>query len=334
MVACSFFFSYTAEDIRADIVAYYAGAYASTGLLLSLSFIVTRKRKASPTASPNKYYLVLLLIVWICVGLSFGDMVLVEQSGKPASMMHLLSESAVVVLSVLVFFVFEHFQVQAAEKERTALVERQLLQEEQRFRLIDEQQKEVISLKHDLKSHMISVQSMLADAQYDEAIAYLDEYRGQTAILLSRSITGIPGIDALITEKATQAEGSGIKLDIKCEKLLEISISPYHFNIILSNALDNAIEACQKLDVDETPIIWLGLKSEGENLCIRVSNSSPAIDFTKGEFPATSKEDKLIHGLGLSTIKRVAEHYNGTMRCTYENGEFTLFVMCENSKRT
>jgi len=331
MVASSYIIGQSAAELRLNTVAYYIGAYASAVFLLLLAIMVTKKRSARLSTSPNKYYLALLLVVWICAGLSFGDMAIVEQSGASANLIHLLSEVAITALSVLFFFIFENFQIQADQKEHTALVERQLLQEEQRFKLIDTQLHEVKSIKHDITNHMTTIYTLLAKAQYDEATEYLNEYFIQTATILSRSITGKSSVDVLISEKISQAEKSGILFDIKADKLAEVNISTYHLNIILSNALDNAIEACLKISEITNRYISLGLKTEGDNLCIRVVNTSPPVDILADGLPATNKADRLQHGLGLSTITRVAEQYRGTILCAYSEGEFTLYVQVMNS---
>ena len=330
MLTSSFIFKYTASALRADAFMYFIGAYSSAVVLLCMTLIITKRRRTSLSATPNKYYLALALIVWICAGLSFGAVSIVEQSGNPAGLAQLLSETAIAALSVLVFFVFESYQVHAEQKEHTALVEQQLLQEEQRFMLIDEQHREVMAIKHDITNHMTSIRELLAELQYDEATKYLNEYIAQTSPVLKRSITGKPSVDVLISGKIAIAESAGIMFEIKSDKLLEVRISPFHLNIILSNAIDNAIEACRKLPGGADRYISLGMKTESDNLCIRIINSSLPTKIAAGGLPATSKDDSLHHGYGLSAIKRVVEHYDGAILCAYDNGEFTLYVQIMN----
>ena len=43
--------------------------------------------------------------------------------------------------------------------------------------------------------------------------------------------------------------------------------------------------------------------------------------------PRTSKRDTEIHGIGLRSIRGIAERYHGTMTVTAENGIFTLTVL-------
>jgi len=330
MVVTSFIFQYTVPDLRSDSMAFYIGVYVSKALLLCFAFMVARKRGGRLLATSNYHYPLLLLIAWICVGLSFGDMLIVEQSGRPAGLVHLLSELAIAILSVLVFFIFESFQAHALQKERTALVEQQLRQEEHRYRLIDDQNSEIRAIKHDMANHLTSIHKLLAEAQYSEAVGYLDEYIKQASPALTRPVTGKPSVDALITEKIGLAESMGVAFDIKADRLSKIHVSPYHLNIILSNALDNALDACRRLPRSEIRHILLGIKTEGDNLCVRITNSSPPTEIPSDGLPATSKDDKLRHGFGLSAIMRVAEKYGGVVLCEYGGGEFTLYVQLMN----
>jgi len=258
-------------------------------------------------------------------------MIMIEQSNAAASLTHLLSEAASAILSIMVFFIFESFQIHAEEKARTNLMERQLLQEEQRFKLIDSQNQEVIAIKHDIANHLTSIHKLIVDGQFVDATKYLNECLDKASVALTRSITGKPSVDVLISEKMSLAMEAGISFDIKCDKLSEILISPYHLNTILSNALDNAIEACNMLPESMDRYISLGIKSDGDNLCIRIINSSLTKEIKDGELLSTSKEDKLRHGFGLSTIQRVAEQYNGVILCDYNAGAFTLYVNLMNN---
>jgi signal transduction histidine kinase len=330
MVAISFALGYSASEIATSETVFYIGAYISKVLQFLIAIIITQNKKAVLLPANNRYHLVLLVIVWTCVGLSFGNMLLVIQSDSSASLIHLLSEIAVATLSVLMFYVFQSFQIHALQKERTALIEQQLWQEEQRFSLIDEQFQEIRSIKHDLTIHMTSIRKLLHEDNNSAAIEYLDDYFSQTSHALTRSITSKPSVDALISEKAAIAESEGVKFDIETEKLATININPVHLNIILGNALTNAIEACRQLHDDADRYISLGMKTEGDNLCIRVTNSSPSITIGDDELPVTSKNDITHHGFGLSTVRRLAKQYNGSLLCEYADGEFTFFALMMN----
>jgi hypothetical protein len=330
MVATSFWFNYPATDILSHTIAYYAGGYVSKAIQLGLTLAIIRNRRTKLSQSSDRYYLMLVLIIWICAGLSYTDMLMMIQSGQPATVVQLVSELAVATLSVLTFFVFERLLLNSERETHIAVVERQLVLDERRFRLIDKQHNEIRSLKHDMSNHLTSILKLLTDKQYDDAVGYLSEYLSGTVTTLTRSITGRSSVDALISEKLKIAESEGITTEINSGKLSEVFVSQVHLNIILSNILDNAIEACCQLPPEVKRNITLGLKTEYNKLCIRISNSSLPVEVIDGELPSTIKADKVRHGLGLPAIRRLTDRYGGAMVCSYNNGEFVLFLQILN----
>lgn len=95
---------------------------------------------------------------------------------------------------------------------------------------------------------------------------------------------------------------------------------------LFGNALENAIQAVQKLDNPDDRIISLKVEEKGGMLLIRVENSyAETLEFD-GELPKTTKEDNGYHGFGLKSIRMVAERYGGVMRI--QAGEqFVLTVL-------
>lgn len=122
----------------------------------------------------------------------------------------------------------------------------------------------------------------------------------------------------------------------------------YFFNIcaLYANALDNAVEACMKLEEDKR-IITLKSKAQKGLFCLEVRNpvlnssenthenipsDSAKQDFIKSNLtksyliPQTSKSDKANHGFGLKGIKEIAERYHGSLELQSANGIFDLFL--------
>jgi signal transduction histidine kinase len=330
MVATSFGLGYPALDIAANNAAFYIGGYASKVIQLLLTLAVAHNRRANLSNSSDRYYLTLVIIVWICAGLSYVDMLIVIQSGKSAGLLHLISEIAVAVLSVLTFYIFERLLLNSARETHSAVIEQQLVNSELRFNLIDRQIGEIREIKHDMANHLTSIRKLLNERQLEDAESYLDEYLSGTVSTLNRTITGRSSVDALLSEKIGLAEREGIVIEMRAAKLADVQINAVHLNIILSNMLDNAIEACRKLQEVSAHYIVLGLKTEYGKLYIRVSNSSLPVETLNDGLPMTDKSDKTRHGLGLHTVKRLAEQYEGSLLCSYSYGEFIAFVQMSN----
>ena len=115
-----------------------------------------------------------------------------------------------------------------------------------------------------------------------------------------------------------------IMSDINVEFPKACNILPNDVCTILSNLLDNAIEATQK--VEESKYIKLIIRRAKYFLFIRVSNPCKKMK----EFEVllkTTKDNKNLHGWGLQSVNDVVEKYNGRMECLNIGTEFVVNIM-------
>ena len=334
MVLLSFIFGFTLTEIANRPVLYFGGAYASKALLFILAIVVSAKRKTRVKPVPFTYHLFLLFVVYICVGLSIADIMLINQTGEAATILFALSEVAFMLLSVLVFFIFEKFQAFAEREMHTTLIEQQLFQSEKMYNMMEQQNFEIRSIRHDMANHLASI-SQLADAHhYEELQSYISTYFAESRSVIENPATGKAIVDALIAGKVARAKSEEISLLVQTDALGEVLVNPVHLSIVLNNALDNAIEACCALSAADgmRRYIKLGLKTEHDYLVMRITNSSLPVEIIDDEPLPTGKGDKLLHGFGLASIRRVVEKYRGIMFYEYKGGEFVLMAQLFNGK--
>ena len=95
---------------------------------------------------------------------------------------------------------------------------------------------------------------------------------------------------------------------------------------IISNLLNNAIEACEKIQEDKR-IIEFKIAGYNSQIFISVRNSydMESIINQKQKF-ITTKEDKLNHGIGLENVSRTVKKYDGDMRISQENERFIVTI--------
>ena len=106
---------------------------------------------------------------------------------------------------------------------------------------------------------------------------------------------------------------NGISLDIT--QALDIST-------IFGNALDNAIEVCEKVPKEER-FITMKAREKNHFLVIRVENSAPE----ESDGRHTTKEDTFLHGFGLKNIQRAVEKYGGDCTVRFMNRTFFLTAL-------
>ena len=116
----------------------------------------------------------------------------------------------------------------------------------------------------------------------------------------------------------------GIRSNVQVEFPKNTNILARDICTILSNLLDNAIEATQF--VEEPDVIELTIRRVNYMLLIKVSNSCIQ-DREFIEYPETTKENKKMHGWGIPSVKETVEKYNGTLKLAKDNGRFIVSAM-------
>ena len=182
-------------------------------------------------------------------------------------------------------------------------------------------------LYHDMGNHFSMIQSYLADGKVEEARTYLDRLGKDRAAYSVERFTGIEAVDYILSQKAELARQQNIETSIHAEYPKDCKIDPVDLCTILTNLLDNAMEACRKLPEASAKILSVTIRRINQFIIIQIANScieEPVI--SKGNFK-TSKTDKRHHGWGMKNVRLAVEKYHGTMEYEYNKNMFIVSVM-------
>lgn len=184
------------------------------------------------------------------------------------------------------------------------------------------------SIMHDMNNHLVCLKNLAADNNVDNIKKYLDNI-GETISKVDFKIkTGNPISDAVINEKFNIAKAEGI--EFICDFMIpkETFLEPVDLCIILSNILDNAIEACTRIsDNNITKKICIKSYIRDMYLIIEASNTTiHKIQYDKDKIIST-KSDRDNHGIGISNIKTAVKKYNGVVDILEEKNKFIINIM-------
>ncbi|MEY8423790.1 ATP-binding protein, partial [Lachnospiraceae bacterium 38-14] len=150
-------------------------------------------------------------------------------------------------------------------------------------------------------------------------------------------VTGNAVTDVIINDKCRRAEKAGIRFDADFRYGGEIPV--FDMGIILNNLLDNAIEACEKLETGKG-FVRLSLKRKKQFLILYVENSfDGAVPISKGSpLPPTTKQSILPgiiteHGIGLENVRDIAERYFGGVNIKVKGDVFHVTVMLQQENQ-
>lgn len=177
--------------------------------------------------------------------------------------------------------------------------------------------KQTARIRHDMKNHLLCLDSLLRDGKTDQALGYVETLVHTVEGLGKYVYTGNDFGDAIVNEKYAEALTQGIAFTIDMALPAESRISPPDLCCVLSNVLDNAIEAA--LAANEKWIEAQAFTRQG-HLVLTVRNSCCS-DSRKRLFFC-----RMGRGYGLGNVRRVVEKYGGTMEIS-ANACFTFSAM-------
>ena len=215
--------------------------------------------------------------------------------------------SAVILLRGLVQF--------KEEEQKRLLLEKSVADVHRQVRELEDIYGDIRGLRHDLRGHIENlhayVDSHLPGEGRDLA-PYLDGMAKTVARLDFADKTGNAITDIILHQARQQAGKKGIAFEADFHYPKSGDFDVYDISVIMSNALQNALEACEQVP---SGTVEVRSYQRGGLYFIEVTNDfAGALQWEQGtEFPVTSKQDKSNHGLGLMNIARCAEKYQGTV---------------------
>jgi len=181
----------------------------------------------------------------------------------------------------------------------------------------------VRQLKHDMKNHFMVIASYLIEENYVDAKEYISQILDKLNTMHSYVETGNSLLNHILNEKLEYAKGQGITVKAEIENLAFERMKSIDFSALLSNMLDNAIEACV---TEESPEIQISIKKNRGYETISVKNKITQSVFAENPHLETSKENSMGHGMGVLKIKSIVETYGGMFDFYEEEGFFCVSV--------
>lgn len=190
---------------------------------------------------------------------------------------------------------------------------------------VESNHERVRSLYHDMKNHMICIGNLEDINQVRE---YISNINLELNCMNNSINTGNKIVDIIISDKKVRCIQNNINFEcfIDLSKLNFMEMAD--ICIIFSNALDNAIQACEKIkNIDIYPYIITKVTYVNSFCVINIENSKINKIVQKNGNIITDKEDKFDHGIGIKNIKNIANKYDGEVNFKFTENKFLLTIM-------
>ena len=231
-----------------------------------------------------------------------------------------------IILFSLLFIILTKMYISKMIDKRTLLYQSDLL--EKHCEEVQNMYKQTRGWRHDYHNHIQTMKAHLAMGNYEELDRYLNELDTDLKTVDTVIKTGNVMIDAILNSKISLARNKEISVDAKAivPKELNTVISEVDLSLIIGNLMDNAMEACMKIEVPEQRFIRVYIDILKGQLYIYVMNSTNGKLKRVGRIYESTKNKKY-HGFGLMRIDKVVDRYNGYLERQNEEGVFATEVM-------
>ena len=129
--------------------------------------------------------------------------------------------------------------------------------------------------------------------------------------------TGRSVVDVILNQKYSLAQSKDVQLKVFLDDLIDFPLPDDALVVILSNLIDNAIEACDKISDPKRRSITLNMKSTPEVSFLYIENACEGFVEIVNNHVVTSKSDPLEHGYGLKNVATILEKYQAIYAIEY-----------------
>ena len=227
-------------------------------------------------------------------------------------------------LSIIQFFLLENVMQREYEIHSKQMLIDQAEHVNQMYRTLSEEREIHKARSHDYMNHLNTLLALAEGNDRDSEIDYLKDQIGEESERVDIIDTGDAVINAVLNIKYREAKRKGIVMPLMIDDLSDLKISESDIVTILSNILDNAIEAADQCDTKKI-VLQISKEDEGKTLHIDSSNTYVGdIAVDKGRY--TTKKDKENHGYGLSNIRYAVEKNKGECIIDAKDGIFRIVI--------
>lgn len=179
---------------------------------------------------------------------------------------------------------------------------------------------------HEYKNQILCIDSLISNKNYEELEKYIEVIGGQLNKELYVINTNNLIINAILNTKYQEAIEKNILFILKINDLSKIKIRDEDVVVILSNLLNNAIEACEKCT--DNKVIKMKFIKENDLVVISVKNTYEGnLVYENGELVTTKNKFSDEHGIGIKNIVDTIKKYSGSHIIRIENQEFYFSII-------
>lgn len=286
-------------------------------------FILSFRKKEEYHFNHNEWIMILsAFMITLLIGIS---MYMITVGGKTTEYIYVAVTLLISCLDAVIFiFLRKMNRTSQIEKERD-IMEIQLQRQQDEMQHLQQQYEEILILRHDFRNGIDCLCGMVEQGDCSGALEYAKQFKERKVnTILSQVQCSSTMLNAVVNAKFNDAQSKGIDTSLRLVVQIPHDLE-FDLSIMLSNLLDNAIEACEKNPSNAQ--ILLTISEEAGYYRIVVRNTIAASVLKKNQELKTEKANKKLHGWGLRSVTDLVSKRNGLIDFYEKEGMFYVDIL-------
>lgn len=253
----------------------------------------------------------------------FSNLITTLQEGALVPLTHLLAD----------IFIFMALMVHITAFVKNVLHTRQMvgaLEERNRFavesyKIAMESAQANRRWRHEVRHHMMMLSEMLQGQEPERAKEYLASLVGGLDKIPVAKYSNNMIINAIAGIYLGRAEKESIHVQYQFAVPEQLPMKEEDLCILVTNILENALEACERMEKKDNRFIHINMNCDNGFLFVSCENSMEGtVQIESDGTIISSKDDKNLHGCGVTAIRNVAEKYGSVAKVDVSENIFVV----------
>lgn len=226
--------------------------------------------------------------------------------------------------NIIIFKVYSKSSKTAAELYELKAIEQKQEIDNTYMQIIEENNNDLKIFCHDIKNHLEQISKLSDNPKIKE---YVNSLYGTVNEYSYTGMSDNKVLDIIISKYKSLCQNKSINISFDTKTANLDFMEDIDLANVMNNLLDNAVEAAEKSSEKR---ISVSVYSKNNTMqIIKITNSSDTAPKVSEQRLLTSKKNKTLHGLGLTSVKNTLKKYDAILDWNYdeENKSFETTIV-------
>ena len=220
---------------------------------------------------------------------------------------------------VFVLLYYAETQKQASIQRERNMLDAQFRLAQTEFVSLRQMQQNAAAYRHDMRHHFALLQGLATKEHIDEIKEYLRTAQSDIDAITPIRFCENETVNLILSAFAGKANQAEIMLTVDAKLPDSLPFSDTELCSLLSNALENAMQASEYIPDSNKRIIRLRMYSKNNKLCIDIRNSYQTEPILYQGLPVSKEQG---HGFGTKSMAHIVEKHGGVFQFSVKDGWF------------